>query len=91
MQVILTHNYINYCTKTSSILLLNENAPRSVHGAMAGFTAFTVGLVNNRMVFLPMTELVRKSPRTMNPRGRTWERIVQLTLQPNTVPEKGDS
>ncbi|GMI58793.1 hypothetical protein ScalyP_jg4402 [Parmales sp. scaly parma] len=79
------------CANSSDSFLCMQLGQNAVHGAMAGFTAFTVGLVNNRMVFLPMTELVRKSPRTMNPRGRTWERIVQLTLQPNTVPEKGDS
>lgn len=63
---------------------LGQNA---VHGAMAGFTGFSVGLCNNRMVFLPIPELVATSPRSMNPRGRTWERILAMTRQPNTVPE----
>lgn len=62
---------------------LGQNA---VHGAMAGFTGFSVGLCNNRMVFLPIPELVATSPRNMNPRGRTWERVLALTRQPNTVP-----
>ena len=62
---------------------LGQNA---VHGAMAGYTGFSVGLCNNRMVFLPIPELVSTSPRSMNPRGRTWERILALTRQPNTVP-----
>jgi len=63
---------------------LGQNA---VHGAMAGFTGFSVGLCSNRMVFLPIPELVATSPRSMNPRGRTWERILALTRQPNTVVE----
>ncbi|CAB9499299.1 phosphofructokinase 5, chloroplastic [Seminavis robusta] len=63
---------------------LGQNA---VHGAMAGFTGFSVGLCNNRMVFLPIPELVATSPRNMNPKGRTWERVLALTRQPNTVPE----
>jgi 6-phosphofructokinase 1 len=62
---------------------LGQNA---VHGAMAGYTGFSVGLCNNRMVFLPIPELVATSPRSMNPNGRTWERILALTRQPNTVP-----
>lgn len=61
-------------------------AQNAVHGAMAGFTGFSVGLCNNRMVWLPIPELVATSPRSMNPRGRTWERVLTLTRQPNTVP-----
>jgi len=52
---------------------------------MQGFTGFTVGLCNNRMVWLPIPEVVATSPRAMNPRGRTWERVLALTRQPNTV------
>ena len=61
-------------------------AQNAVHGAMAGLTGFSVGLCNNRMVFLPIPELVATSPRSMNPGGRTWERVLALTRQPNTVP-----
>ena len=32
---------------------------------------------------LPIPELVATSPRHMNPVGRTWERVVALTRQPN--------
>jgi 6-phosphofructokinase 1 len=64
---------------------LGQNA---VHGAMAGFTGFSVGLCNNRMVWLPIPELVATSPRSMNPRGRTWERVLAVTRQPNTVKAK---
>ena len=62
-------------------------AQNAVHGAMCGFTGFSVGLCNNRMVFLPIPELVATSPRSMNPHGRTWERVLALTRQPNTAPE----
>jgi 6-phosphofructokinase 1 len=61
-------------------------AQNAVHGAMAGLTGYSVGLVNNRMVWLPIPELVATSPRYMNPHGRTWERVLCLTRQPNTVP-----
>jgi 6-phosphofructokinase 1 len=60
-------------------------AQNAVHGAMTGFTGFSVGLCNNKMVLLPIPELVRTSPRRMNPHGRTWERVLALTRQPNTV------
>lgn len=61
---------------------LGQNA---VHGAMAGYTGFSVGLCNNRMVLLPIPDLVATSPRSMNPHGRTWERVLAVTRQPNTV------
>lgn len=64
---------------------LGQNA---VHGAMAGFTGFSVGLCNDRMVLLPIPELVATSPRRMNPHGRTWERVLAVTRQPNTVKPK---
>ena len=59
---------------------LGQNA---VHGTMAGYTGFTVGLCNNKMCYLPIPEIVATSPRQMDPKGRTWERILAVTRQPN--------
>lgn len=64
-------------------MLLAQNA---VHGAMAGNTAFTVGLVNNRVVYIPIPRLVATSPRVMDPLGRTWERVLASTGQPQHMP-----
>lgn len=62
--------------------LLGQNA---VHGAMAGYTGFSTGLVNNRMVYLPITAITANSPRRMNPRGHTYERILAMTRQPDPL------
>ncbi|KAG8461052.1 hypothetical protein KFE25_003621 [Diacronema lutheri] len=62
--------------------LLAQNA---VHGAMAGYTAFSVGMANNRLVYIPISSLVKNSPRIMDPMGRTWERVLSVTGQPNTA------
>lgn len=61
-------------------------AQNAVHGAMAGITGFSVGLVNGRVVYLPIPQLVASSPRSMDPHGTTWERILAMTGQPNTAP-----
>ena len=61
-------------------MLLAQN---SVHGAMAGYTAFSTGLVNNRVVYIPINKLVATSPRVMDPYGRTWERVLTMTRQPS--------
>ncbi|CEG45133.1 pyrophosphate-dependent phosphofructose kinase [Plasmopara halstedii] len=63
-------------------MLLGQNA---VHGAMAGYTGFTVGLSANRVVYFPIEAVTRNSPRCMDPFGRTWERVLCLTRQPNTA------
>lgn len=70
----------------SDSLYCMQLAQNAVHGAMAGFTGFSVGLCKNKMCLLPIPELVATSPRMMNNRGRTYERILALTRQPNTVP-----
>ena len=59
-------------------MILAQNA---VHGAMAGYTGFSVGLVNNRVVYIPIPRLVATSPRIMDPSGRTWERVRNVTRQ----------
>jgi len=68
-------------TDTLYCMQLGQNA---VHGTMAGYTGFSVGLCNNKMCFLPIPELVATSPRQMDPKGRTWERILAVTRQPNS-------
>jgi len=60
-------------------------AQNAVHGVMTGYTGFSVGLVNNKMVMLPIPQLVATSPREMRDTGRTWERVLGTTGQPNTV------
>lgn len=61
-------------------------AQNAVHGAMAGYTAFTTGIVNNRTVYIPISEIVESSPKALNPRGRTWERVLSITRQPQPAP-----
>lgn len=68
-------------------MLLAQNA---VHGAMAGYTGFSVGLINNRVVLIPIPRLVATSPRFMDARGRTWERVIAMTRQPNTTSTLSD-
>ena len=68
-------------------MLLAQNA---VHGAMAGYTCFTTGIVCNRTVYIPIPAIVENSPRILDKVGRTWERVVSVTGQPNRPLEKHD-
>jgi 6-phosphofructokinase 1 len=62
-----------YCT------LLAHSA---IHGAMAGFCGFTVGPVNNRHCYIPISRAVEKQ-RHVNTSDRMWARLLSSTHQPN--------
>ena len=68
-------------------LYCSQLAQDAVHGAMAGYTGFSVGLVNNEPVYIPIPQLVATSPRSMDPNGTVWSRIRAMTGQPNHVEE----
>lgn len=55
---------------------------------VAGLTGFSVGVINKCDVYIPIPQLVASSPRSMNPYGRTWERVRAMTGQPNTTPRR---
>jgi 6-phosphofructokinase 1 len=59
--------------------LLGHNA---VHAAFAGFTGITSGMVNSHYCYLPIYEVI-KSPRRVNPNGRSWNRLRSSNNQPN--------
>ncbi|CAN4080729.1 unnamed protein product [Withania somnifera] len=64
-----------YCT------LLAQSA---IHGAMAGFTGFTVGPVNSRHAYIPINR-VTETTNTVNITGRMWARLLASTNQPSFV------
>ena len=64
-----------YCT------ILGQNA---VHGAFAGYTGISIGMVNTHAVFLPIERLIEKE-RLVDPDGRMWHRLLTSTGQPDFV------
>ncbi|XP_021905525.1 ATP-dependent 6-phosphofructokinase 4, chloroplastic-like [Carica papaya] len=61
-----------YCT------LLAHSA---VHGAMAGYTGFTVGLVNSKQAYIPIAR-VTETTNTVKLTDRMWARVLASTNQP---------
>ena len=59
-----------------------------VWDTQAGFTEFMTALVNNRLVYLPMQMVVDKSPRKIRAWGRTIERLLASTGQPQDLGPK---
>eukprot|EP00523_Entomoneis_sp_CCMP467_P005510 CAMPEP_0168747666 /NCGR_PEP_ID=MMETSP0724-20121128/15776_1 /TAXON_ID=265536 /ORGANISM="Amphiprora sp., Strain CCMP467" /LENGTH=550 /DNA_ID=CAMNT_0008795467 /DNA_START=90 /DNA_END=1742 /DNA_ORIENTATION=- len=64
-------------------LYCTQLAHNAVHGCMSGLTGFSCGMVNNRTVYIPIPQLVATSPRSMDPNGPIWDRILAMTGQPN--------
>ncbi|CAN8251988.1 unnamed protein product [Cochlearia groenlandica] len=62
-----------YCT------LLAQNA---VHGAMAGYSGFTVGPVNSRHAYIPISR-VTEVTNTVKLTDRMWARLLASTNQPS--------
>ncbi|GMI81282.1 phosphofructokinase 3 [Hibiscus trionum] len=61
-----------YCT------LLAQSA---VHGAMAGYTGFTSGLVNGRQTYIPFNRITEKQNKVVIT-DRMWARLLSSTNQP---------
>ncbi|VFQ82638.1 unnamed protein product [Cuscuta campestris] len=62
-----------YCT------LLAQSA---IHGAMAGYTGFTVGPVNGRHAYIPFFRITEKQNRVVVT-DRMWARVLSSTNQPS--------
>jgi 6-phosphofructokinase 1 len=62
-------------------LYCNHLAYHAVHGAMAGKTNFVVGSVNNRFVYLPITDVTKKRKK-IDMEGGFWFGALQSTGQP---------
>ncbi|RAL52899.1 hypothetical protein DM860_007667 [Cuscuta australis] len=57
-------------------------AQSTVHGAMAGFTGFTCGLVNGRHTYIPFNRIVERQNKVVIT-DRMWARLLSSTNQPS--------
>ncbi|KAK9808540.1 hypothetical protein WJX73_006509 [Symbiochloris irregularis] len=69
-------------TNTTDRILCKVLGQGAVHGAFAGYTGFTVGLVNTHYVYLPIPVVIQAT-RTVDPRGRQWNRLRTTINQPD--------
>ncbi|XVF49071.1 hypothetical protein PTKIN_Ptkin03bG0239600 [Pterospermum kingtungense] len=67
-----------YCT------LLAQSA---VHGAMAGYTGYTSGLVNGRQTYIPFSPITEKQNHVVIT-DRMWARLLSSTNQPSFLSAK---
>lgn len=62
-------------------------AQSSVHGAMAGYTGITVGLVNGRHSYIPFHRITEKRNKVVIT-DRMWARLLSSTNQPSFLSAK---
>lgn len=67
---------------THDVRMCSELAAGAVHGAMAGFTGFTVGHVNNTPAMIPVSAFFGKK-NTVGTDSRAWKRVLAGTGQPD--------
>lgn len=63
---------------------------QAVHGAMAGYSGFTVGKVDERYVMLPIHAITNTPPRRVDLLSNSYARLMASTGQPNLAPGIGD-
>lgn len=66
---------------TFDVRMCSQLAACAVHGAMAGFTGFTVGHINNAPAMIPVKSLEGKH-NFVNTKGKSWQRLLAFTQQP---------
>jgi len=62
-------------------------AQHAVHGAMAGYTGFTVGKIDESYVMLPIQAITERPSKTVDVRSKQFARMVHSTRQPRMVPD----
>lgn len=62
-------------------------AQNAVHGAMAGYTGFTVGKIDENYLMLPIQAITERPSKTVDVKGKEFARMVHSTLQPRMVPD----
>lgn len=76
-------SYIVRCApaNSSDSVYCSRLAYHAVHGAMAGKTKFVASRVNNRYVYIPITEVTKKRKK-IDVEGEFWFSVLQSTGQP---------
>ena len=76
-------SYIVRCApaNSSDSVYCSRLAYHAVHGAMAGKTKFVASKINNRYVYIPITEVTKKR-KQIDLEGEFWFSVLQSTGQP---------
>ena len=57
-------------------IMCSKLAQNAVHGAMAGYTGFSVGVVRNAVAWIPITTLIEAGVNRISMLERSWQRLM---------------
>ena len=69
----------------SDTIMCTKLAHNAVHAAMAGYTGFSIGHVRNVDAIIPIKCINGSARRRVDLNGRTWQRVLASTGQPQMV------
>jgi 6-phosphofructokinase 1 len=82
-QISLTLKYIDPTYAIRSVasnavdtIMCAKLAQNAVHGAMAGYTGFSVGIVRNSVCWIPITTLIKLGTNRLSIYDRIWQRLM---------------
>lgn len=94
-EIKLTVKYLNptYAIRTAPANggdqdLCHRLANTAVHCIQSGYTDFSVGLIRNYPVMIPLDLLIKQSSRKLKRKDHEWQRLIQSTGQPSFLSRK---
>ena len=69
----------------SDTIMCAKLAQNAVHGAMAGYTAFSTGIVKNAVSYIPIKTINQAGTNKISVYDRAWQRLLGNMKQKNMV------
>ena len=71
-----TYAIRSVASNASDTIMCSKLAQNAVHGAMTGYTGFSVGIVRNGVAYIPITTMIEAGVANIDLYDRTWQRLV---------------
>ena len=65
-------------SNTEDTIMCAKLAFNAVHGAMAGYTGFSVGIIRNTAAWIPVNTLIEAGTNRISVNHRSWEELMEL-------------
>lgn len=69
---------------STMLLQLHFDLCHQVHGAFAGYSGITVGIINTHYAYLPIPQVIAYA-KSVDPNSRMWHRCLTSTGQPDFI------
>ena len=80
-----TYSIRSCAANAADTVMCAKLAQNAVHGAMAGYTAFSIGIIRNAVSFIPIKTINQAGINKISIYDRTWQRLLGSIRQTNMV------